>query len=331
MIDNIKIMNTDFNPNLILNKYKWKVIDFDDDEIPELKLKEGLQANITNKSRMFSLRMLLTKNLKTKTYTLSINGSIRKWYFDKNCRKDLSYLEFVDCIEILGSKLSLKKGEIWSLFKITNLEIGITLLLKSSFRNIMDCFVKYRNAKRDSDYETSVYFKFNNYEILFYDKFIEMNRGKNWTKKEKNVFNKFHFFRYEISVTKVSATIFKKKFDTLELLKKRWDKIPIVLEKYLEKIEFVDLLSKEKIVEPISLSEYNNYIKYMGMKSIGIHKTIMDFDKLKIPNNKSKYFKDLMGVYKSNISRDIDYKAVLMFEFRKKVDRLYNKSYNRYI
>ena len=42
-----------------------------------------------------------------------INGSIRKWYFDKNSRKDLNYFEFVNCIEILGSKLGLKKGEIW--------------------------------------------------------------------------------------------------------------------------------------------------------------------------------------------------------------------------
>ncbi|MCK8142477.1 hypothetical protein MW871_11295 [Flavobacterium sp. I-SCBP12n] len=331
MIDNIKIMNLDFNPEFILNNYKWKVVNFDHDEISELNFKKGWQTNITNKSRMFSLRMLLTENLKAKTYTLSINGSIRKWYFDKNSRKDLNYFEFVDCIEILGGKLGLKKGEIWTKFKVTKLEIGITLLLKSFNNDILNCFVKYRNAERDDKNCTTVYFKFNNYILKIYDKYLEIMQ-KQQTDLNKNIINKFLFFRFEISIKKISGTSFNKNYNELSLLKSNWNMFPNELKKYLGNIKFVDTISKEKtITEKIS---YNDFIKwkiYSEMKSNGIYRTIMDFNEKVLPNNKSKYFNDLMDNYKSFVASEKDYKAIILLELEKKTNRLYNKGNIRYI
>jgi len=317
MIDKIKLTNRNFNPEFLLDNYKWKNVEIGNDP-----LKKGLQSNLINKSKKFSLRMLLTENLNTNIYSLSIDGSIRKWYFNANSRKDLKSIEFEDCVKLLGKKLGLKKGEVWKIFKITNLEIGVTLLLNSDFHEVMNCFVKLRNAKRNNEYESSIYFKFNNYEILIYDKFLEMNKGQIWTNTENNVFNKFHFFRFEISIKKISGTTFKEDYSTLESLKHNWIKLPVILETNLNKIEFVDLLSKEKEIKLNSLSEYNNYIKYLGMKSIGIIKTIEGFKQIGIKNNKSKYFKDLINNYRSHISSDRDYKAELMFELSKKTNRL---------
>lgn len=330
MIDNIKIMDRNFNPEYILKNFRWREIEIDEDELPELKCKKGLQANLTYKSRMFSLRMLLTENIKTGTHTLSINGSIRKWYFNCNSRKDLNYLEFIDCIEILGKKLGLKKEDIWISFKITKLEVGVTLLLKYFTNDILNCFVKYRNAQRDNKFETTIYFKFNNYELLIYDKFIEMNKGKILGKNEKNILSKYFFFRFEISVIKVSGSTFKNNYDTLELLKFNWNNLPKLLQDYLTKIEFVDLISKEKKTKMETRVDLLNKLCYLGMKSIGIHKTILDFNNLNIPNNKSKHFNDLINIYKSNITSDRDYKAEILTELKKKTGRLYNKSNIRY-
>jgi hypothetical protein len=330
MIDKIKLMNDNFNPDYILNNLRWKAVE--NDNLPNKKMLQArLYNDLKDKRKIMGLAILLTENLNTKTYSISIQGSIRKWYYKCNSRKDLSYTDFLDSINLLSIKLGLKQDVIWDTFKITNLELGITLLLKAEFHNIMDCFVKYQNAIRDNKFETTVYFKFKNYKILLYDKFIEINKGKIWGKNEKNIFNKFHFLRFEISVTKVSGTNFKNKYDTLELLKCNWNEIPKILYNYLDKIEFVDLISKEKKTETVTRIDFLNKLCFLGIKSNGIHKTIMDFNKLEIPNNKSKYFKDLMGIYKSNISTDRDYKAEILGELRKKTDRLYNKSNNRYI
>lgn len=338
MIDKIKLMAENFNPDFIKGNFKWREIEIDDEEFTELnfELNRYLQTNITKKSRMFSLRMLLTENLKTGTYSLSINGSIRKWYFDKNSRKDLNYCEFIDCIEILGCKLGLKKGEIWRIFKVTQLEIGVTLLLKSFTNDILDCFVKYRNAKRDDKNVTSIYFRFTNYDLLIYDKYLEILGKKELTKTDKKIISKYLMLRFEIDINKVSIPTFKMKYHKLSSLKSNWNELPKELYKYLNAIKFVDTISKNEVINEnnkpkISKNDFVNWGFYSYMKITGIHKTIMDFNEMVLPNNKSKHFNDLMNIYKSHIISEKDYKAIILYELKKKTDRLYNKGSIRYI
>lgn len=321
MIDKIKLMNDNFNPDFILKSMRWKEV-----EIEKAPFKKGSQSMLYNDfkdgKRIMGLGILLTYNMKTETYSISIQGSIRKWYYKNNSRKDLNYNEFINCIELIGEKLGLKRNEIWGIFKITILEVGVTLLLKSYFHNIMNCFLKYRNSVRNDEYETTIYFDFKNYTIILYDKFIEMNKGQIWSKKEENIFSKFHYFRFEISVNKLSGSPFKKDFNNLEQLKNNWYILPKILESYLKKIEFVDLLSKEKEVELKSNSDFIKNMAFLGMKSIGLDKAIKKFNNIEMPNNKSKYFSNFINIYVSNISSDRDYRSELMYEFKKKTDRL---------
>jgi len=317
MIDRIKLMAKDVDTNFLLNNFQWK-----DTTIDDAPFKEGKQANLNNKSSRYGLRMLLSKNLNTETYTLTIDGSIRKWYLNENDRRDLNIIQFEDCIELLGKKIGLKQGEVWKTFKITALEVGVTLLLKSCFRNIMHCFVKYRNADRCDKFKTTIYFRFKNYEILLYDKFDQMKGNKIWTKKETNIFNKFHFLRFEISATKVSNTTFAKKFDTLELVKNNWSKLSIILNEYLNKMEFIDLISDANLNESNTILDINRQIKFSGMKSIGILNIIEAFKKIEQKNNKSKRLSELLNIYRSFISTDRDYKSELIFALKKKTDKL---------
>ena len=319
-------MAKDIDANFLLNNFQWK-----DATIDDAPFKEGKQANLNNKSSRYGLRMLLSKNLNTETYTLTIDGSIRKWYLNENGRRDLNVIQFEDCIELLGKKIGLKQGEVWKIFKVTALEVGVTLLLKSCFRNIMDCFVKYRNANRCDKFKTTVYFHFKNYDILLYDKFDQMKGNKILTKKETNIFNKFHFLRFEISATKVSNTTFAKRFDTLELIKNNWSELSIILTEYLNKMEFIDLISSENLAEPKTVLDFNRQIKFLGMKSKGILNTIEAFRKIEQKNNRSKHLNELFNIYRSFISNDRDYKGELLLALKKKTDRLSNKIHIRYI
>lgn len=321
MIDKIKIMNDSFDPEFILQSLRWKDVEIENEPFKKHK-KAMLYNSFSDGRRIMGLGVLLTENTKTKTYSVSVQGSIRKWYYKSNSRKDLKYIEFVHCIRLLEKKLGIKKNNIWESFKITVLEVGVTLLLKSDFHNVINCFVKYRNAERDNKHETTVYFKFQNYEILLYDKFSEMNRHPIWSKKENNVFDKFHFLRFEISITKISGTSFRKDFSNLALLKTNWDKLPKILETYLQKIEFVDLLSPQKNVIPKSNSQWIKKMIFLGIKSIGIDKAIEEFNNIEITNNKSKYFSDNISIYKSHISSKRDYRGEILLALKKKTDRL---------
>lgn len=213
MIDKIKIIIKDVNVDYLRNNYDWreKMDIHKENVIPSSK--RLYRYNLTHKSKPFKLRLLLTENLKTKQSTLSIDGSIRKWYFGKNTRKDLNYKEFIECIEIIESKIGFKKGEIWLKSNITKLEIGVTLLLKDFTIDILNCFVKYKEAKRDISHVTTLYFKQTNYELKFYDKYLEIHKKdkKKLMKYNEVISKKLLLLRFEISIEKVSDPNFQSK------------------------------------------------------------------------------------------------------------------------
>src|SRR5690606_10170527 len=140
MIDSIKIMLNDYNPKE--DTISWK--EYKKEEFSNKILYKGLLYNSKFDKKKFPLRLLLTTNEKTEKFSLSIIGSIRKWYYQKNSRIDLKPDEFIDCIRLMSDELSLDFETFLINGKITELEVGITLLLKSEMRDINDCFVKYR-------------------------------------------------------------------------------------------------------------------------------------------------------------------------------------------
>lgn len=326
MIDSIKIMLNDYNPKE--DTISWK--EYKKEKFPNKVLYKGLLFNSKFDKRKFPLRLLLTTNEKTEKFSLSIIGSIRKWYYQKNSRIDLKPDEFIDCIRLMSDELSLDFETFLINGKITELEVGITLLLKSEMRDINDCFVKYRNAEREVFEETTLYFHFENYKLVFYDKFLEINKNKILTEKEKRVFDKFHFLRFEVSAEKVSGTMFKGKFDTLEKIRDNWNLLPSVIEKYINDIVFVDMISKEKELEINSYSDLTKYFTFLGIKKYGVTKSIDLFDKTIQSSNKSKMLKGFLDMYRSNITDESDPKAKLLIEVKKKLDRLYNKSNIKY-
>ena len=197
-------------------------------------------------------------------------------------------------------------------------------------RYINDCFVKYRNAEREVFEETTLYFHFENYKLVFYEKFLEMNKNQIWTEKEKRIFDKFHLLRFEISANKVSGTMFNGKFDTLEKIRDNWNLLPLVIEKYINEIDFVDVISKEKELEINTYSDLTKFFTFLGIKKYGVTKSIGLFNESIKSSNKSRMLKGFLDIYRSNITDESNPKAKLMLELKKKLDRLYNKSNIKY-
>lgn len=321
MLDKIKIILKNYSPS---ERIKWK------DKVvencpPEKYFYTGKIYNNQFPRKRFSLKLLLTADEKNDVFSLSINGSIRKWYYQKNSRKDLNFEEFIDCIELIAKELNTDVKNLLN-GKITQLEVGLTLLLKSEMRDINDCFVKYRNAEREVVEETSLYFHFTNYNLIFYDKFIEMNKNKIWSDIEKNVFKKFYFLRFEINAKKVSGTTFKNKFDTIDKIRDNWNTIPPVIEKYINDVVFVDVISKDKKTEINDYTDFVNYLTFLGIKKYGVIESVNLFDKSINTNNKKKKLEEFINIYRGNITNEFDFKGKLLVELKKKLSRLYNKS-----
>ena len=321
MVDNIKIILKDYSPSENIT-WKPKKVDNCPDE------KYFYNARIYNRrfpKKSFSLKLLLTADEKNDTFSLSIKGSIRKWYYQNNSRKDLNFEEYIDCLKLIAKELDTDFKKLLT-GKVTKVELGLTLLLKSEMRGINDCFIKYRNGEREVVEKTSLYFHFTNYKLIFYDKFLEMNKNSIRDEIKENVFKKFYFLRFEMNAKKVSGTTFKGKFDTLERIKENWNLIPPAIEKYFNDIVFVNVISKEKKVELKEYSDFVNYLTFLGIKKYGVIESVKLFDESVITNNKKKKLEEFINIYRTNITDDFDYKGKLLVELKKKLDRLYNKS-----
>lgn len=322
MVDNIKFILEDFSPSEEFT-VGWDKLK---KEYPNKYLYTTLLYNRQYKVQKHPLKLLLTADKKTEKFSLSISGSIRKWYYQKNSRKDLKQEEFEGCIRLLSKELCIDEKVLLK-GKVTKLELGLTILLKSKFKGIIDCFVKYRNAKRDNKFKTTLYFEFKNYKLVFYEKFSEMNKGKILNKGQEKFSKKFDLLRFEISLKKISGTVYKNKFNTIGKIIDQWEIILKIMEKYISNIVFVDVLSKEKEMES-KINDYSSirdFIFFLGIKSYGLHKFIALFDKVIKTNNKSKYLNIFLDTYRRHITDDTDLKAELMTEVRKKSSKLYNK------
>lgn len=328
MIDNIKITVINYSNE---DKLEWKPSFKDNSECPHKTFQEIKLFNSRFKKKKYSLKILHTADDKKVEFSLSISGSIRKWYYQENSRKDLNHTEFVDCIRLLADEIGVRESELWNA-KVTKVEVGVTLLVDKKFKGIKDCFARYRNASRYEigDDITTIYFGFGNYKLKIYDKYLEMNKRRNLDSYPYNEVNeRLHFPRLEIVVNKVSGTpFFKSKANTLRKIEENWDEILKEFRKRFGNINFVNVLTHENGLREIgSYADFRNFLAYEGINNYGLSECLDCLNHTGIlGNNKTKYINDLIKLYESFKVKDDQLKAEFFERLEKKLNRIYNKS-----
>jgi len=334
-MDRMKLKITDF---ILVNDYPlWE--NYRKSKFPNRHIFDRVIVNNkANVKRPFRLKLMLYYDDVKDEFTIGFNGSIRKWYFGSNTRKDLNYSEFLDCIKLLSIKIGLREIDLWKA-KITQLESGITLLLKSYLKGIMNCLAKYRNFSREIE-KTTLYFKGkrnkdgmdSNYKIKCYEKNLEMNKNnKSFFDNpiKMNVLKKFLFLRTELDVKKVSGVnFFKEKANTLEKIKNNWNEINLELIKRFEAIQFVDLISEEKVIDVTILGkrDYKKYMQFENIKKNGFYEELEKFELTNLDTNKTKKLKAYFKNYEMFLDKRVDFRHELLSALKKKMDRIYNKS-----
>ena len=204
MVDNIKF-------NLLVNKnvytsYSWTEYTptFKNGKFPSKRF-SYFKRKIYNEKRYITVKLRFDNTLSQ--YRLTLLGSLRKWYFGKNTRQNLTLTKFKECIKILSEKTGVKEAKLWKA-NITRIECGLTIILPHKYKNIIDCFVKYKNFEREIKGDTTLYFKGENFNLMMYDKLDEINKNKILNDTKKLVKSKLYIFRFEVDVIKVSGVAF---------------------------------------------------------------------------------------------------------------------------
>jgi len=321
MIDNQKIYIKNFNP--------YKI------DLPLVEVKRNIDNKFFYKAKIFKtddkkfpLRVLLTGNHNTERFSLSITGSIRKWYFQENSKKDLKLDEFIKCLKKIANILYVDY-EVLLKAKVTKLEIGITLSLPPHLRELKNCFISYGHSERKEYNNDTLYFNYQNFKLVIYDKYLEINGIDSVEKKammtnvQKKVYNARYFFRFEISIKKMSGTNFSEKYDTIAKILKNWNELAITINEQINAIKFLDALSEDKDFEINTKKQLDRFLIFKSMKEITIN-DFLSYVKEKVLGNKSRMLNDYINIYNEHIANNTNTKSVLIFELNKGLNKLIN-------
>jgi hypothetical protein len=288
----------------------------------------------SNVKRPFRITLLKYYNDVTLKTAIEFNGSIRKWYFGKNTRQNLTKKQLEECVKLLSAKIGIRTTDFLNA-KVTKLEVGVSVLLKSEFRDVINCFAKYRTFTREVN-KTTVYLKGketidgkeSNFKYKFYDKYLEINKNdKNFSadKKKINVQNKFYCFRFENVVTKVSGVpYYKTNANTLFKILENWEELNYNLIEHITKIHFVDLISDERITNPNELGkrDLEKYAQFLAIKRNGFFEELEKFELNNKSTNRSTKTNQFFKNYEYFLDKKTDYKNTLILVIKKKIDSL---------
>lgn len=284
-----------------------------------------------NVKRPYRLKLMLYYDAVKDTFSMVFNGSIKKWYFGENCRRNLNRLQYLDCIKLLSAKIGIEEDDLWNA-TVTQLESGITLLLSSKFKKINNCLVNHRNFTR-TEINTTLYFngrrnkdgKESNYKLKMYEKNLEINKNnKDFYNDpiQMNVHKKFAFHRFEIVVKKVSGVAFyKQKANTLKKIGENWKEINLELLRRFTSINFVDLISEGKIIDTSQLNKRDRkkYVQFTKIMQNGFLQELEKFNYYNTSTNRSSKQKRFYKDYEMFLDKKTDYQNEFLVVFKKKL------------
>lgn len=328
-IFNFKSSKPEFNNYFIWEEYKPKATELKKALPSEYHyFKKRLYSDKGKRSLFLSLRYDDVKN----TSRLRINGSLKNWYFGENSKKNLTRTEYMKCIKSIARKIGVET-KILIQAKITKIECGITVKTNSNSTKFIDNFIWYKGFERIKEKESTLYFRGKFYDLILYDKLAEIIAK---SKKIRNnvIKNKFmssgNFFRFEVKVKKVSGTNFYKQHaNSVGKIIKNWDKILFKMQTTFKVIEYIDINAREKEInfKKLSISDYNKYLKFKGIKGNGLLNIISELKEMNLKTNSTKYRNEKFNLYRSHINSDLVIENELRDNLQQEIINLmYNKS-----
>ncbi len=256
---------------------------FSEDNIEKTSYESRYKKYLYIKYIVYSSPKKLPNNNYLIRSELVIHRNIRKDRFGEGTVNDLSYAGFLKIIDRYIKEFGIDEKVMWNA-RVTKLELGVTLRLKSRMRGVLSCFESFDGITEKHIYgNNGIAFIGGNFSVSIYDKLEKMYKTQELFVKNKNrskLFEKVtknnYFLRFELKIHKVSGfnsdeNLFKKRIERLKEIRDNWNYLGKALFKMYEKIKYIDILSPE-VEESFKGKEkkpMNDYLMFKGIKSIG--------------------------------------------------------------
>ena len=233
---------------------------------------------------------------------LSIEGSIRKWWFGMNGFQDLDYFNFEKAIEAIGKELLGDKNVLWG-YRVSILELGVNVQLPVICREYVDCYGGYSTFRKIwYEGETIVFEGKDSYSMIVYNKGAEIVSKRSAKKSKKNpepikkLNTRATWLRYELKTAKLSkVAILRDLANTPGGILTNWDEIFNLLHEKIKNLKLIDntLPTHTDDFKAKNKTELKNYLINMGMLVVGSRRTMSFVDSLKRSVDKEAIKKEL--------------------------------------
>lgn len=268
-----------------------------------------------------SIKLTVEYSVHLEEMNITIQNSLRKWYFSKKSTQDFSKSAFTECLKLLSKKIFLEYNDLCK-SKITNLELGVTLKLDSEFRLFMATLLEHQRLKnRHSINNETIMFDGENKCLKLYNKSKEIYMHTDLSKKGyKKISDRYFILRIEIDFKKISGVSFSKEnLESIEHLLKNWEKAFEYLTDQVKEIKTIDFISP-KIVSKLEKGtdkDIYNWLIFVATEHIKLDKLWMTINDIsERPHNLKKRIEMIIDEYRKVDAPSFTY--AIRKELRKK-------------
>lgn len=288
MVDKTKFIIVNVDKDELFVKRSWRLF-------RENEYKTILISSVKNPIAMFRenarLLLFLEFNKKTKVYNLIVNGSIRKWFFGKNVRRDITKKQLKKSLSILAEELNISEQKVLDA-NITKMELGATLVLKPIFLLLRQGFISYTKMLK-RPYKSTDYFgdkSTSSYSIIIYNKLYETCKKNNAKLfRAIRLKDKIYFCRFEISLNSISdVKFFNRNCKTFNQLFENWNIVVHEILRTANKLKYVDSMSKFKYPNKVTRTTARNRKQYYFIQNKGLAKIIREISNSSLTPDQKK-------------------------------------------
>lgn len=328
MVDRCKAYERNFKGKILYNNLNFVKEDKFGKEIYKLK------SPFSDEKETVFLDIVVKKD--NGITSVEVKGNFRKWFLGLNKLVDLNGSNFEKCISEIGRRVFGNEETLWY-FKITQVELGVTLKLPVEYAKISNAFVSYSNFKKIWYEDQSSSFVGDAYTVSVYNKGLEvLNSRKNKfgaSLKSPKAIEKLNsqksFIRFEIKIMKLSKYVeFRDMFTSLRELYQNWNEVLDAAHKVFKKITYVDVMSpahtdiikgkRNTIVNEFFLWQSMRYLTPVRTMSLleNIHPSDKKNWKVRFANYNRK-FSSMDGINREDrVKRELNLKIDLLLNRR---------------
>lgn len=323
MVDRIRVFNSDFNGVINI------------DELFVMPKPKGAESGYkyyklkSPRNKKENIFLTVKIGIRKGKQFVSVEGSIRKWFFSMNGFQDLDYYRFEKAIERISEILFFDKEMLWG-FKVSVLEIGFNVQLRMIMKGIVDGYCSYSTFRRIWYEGETMCFEGDSYSMIVYDKGEEVVKKRSAKKSKvspvpiEKLIERATWLRFEFKTETLSKVPKMSKLaNTLGKILENWDEILDVVHDKVKDMKYVHYTLPTYTDELVggNKTQLKNYLINITMLTIGVGKTMSLVDKLK--RDKENVKKELQEMNRTFVDKPrLDIERDLKWAISKRVRKL---------